>query len=128
MRELPAYLVFDGFWIVAVRKAHGFDRIRGGAECMSAHMAYGDGLNGGSCSRSGSRSFHLTDRHTACKTATNFISGVQLSFGESPRPGNMGPRTSVSRVLSFKQTEDSACAIRSPGGDQTPVGFAKGLG
>ena len=46
--EMPADLVAARFWPVGGGQAGGLDGIRGGAECVRAHMSDGYALTGGS--------------------------------------------------------------------------------
>ena len=76
MVELPADLVFDGFWPVRVRKADGFDGISGCSKCVRAHVANSDGLTGGSgCGRC-SGSLYLTSTDATSKPTANLLGSV----------------------------------------------------
>jgi hypothetical protein len=74
--ELPADLVFDGFWPVRMRKAGGFDGISGGTQCVCAHMADGDGLTGGSGSGFCGRSLDIARTDATGKPTTNLLGSV----------------------------------------------------
>jgi hypothetical protein len=74
--ELPADLVLYGFGPVLVRKAGGFDGIRGGPQCVRAHMADGDCLTGGSGSGHCGGSLYITRAHATNKPTTNLLGGA----------------------------------------------------
>jgi hypothetical protein len=125
--ELPADLVVDDFWPVGSRQTGGFDGIRGGAQCVSAHVADRDGLTGGSGSRGSGSSFDLAGRHTTHEAAANLFGGVQLSSGERPSAGDGCARAIISWSYDLEQPQDPLSAIGCPTGDKSPVGFAEGL-
>jgi hypothetical protein len=74
--ELPADLVFDGFWPSRVRKAGGFDGISGGPECVRAHMAHGDGLTGGPGGGRRGGSLYITGTDATGKPTANLLGSV----------------------------------------------------
>jgi hypothetical protein len=59
-------------------------------------MADGNGLTGGSGSRSGRGNFHLAGRDAAHEAATNLLGSAQLSSGERPSAGDGSARAIVS--------------------------------
>lgn len=119
-------LVVHDFRTVGRGLAHGFDGIGGRAERMSAHVADGDGLTGGS-SRGGRGTCHLAGGDAADEAATDLRSGVQLSPGERPGAGDGRARTIVSWSFGLEEAEDPFCAVRGPSGEETSVGFAERL-
>ena len=101
--ELPAALVFDGFWPVRVRKTGGLGGISGGAQCVRAHMADADGLTGGSGSgRCGGR-LHIARTDATDKPTADLLRSVQLSPGERPGSGDKSPRAPIIWSLSLEQ-------------------------
>jgi hypothetical protein len=125
--ELPADLGFSGFRPVRVRKAGGCDGIRGGTECVRAHMADGDCLPGGSGRGRGGGSRYLTHTDATGEPTTDLLGGASLSPGERPSPGDERPRAVIIWSLSLKEPEDPFDAVGGPCGDKTSVGFAERL-
>ncbi|MGH9044430.1 MAG: hypothetical protein ACRDVP_06305 [Acidimicrobiales bacterium] len=64
MSELPADLALGGFWPVGGDQAGRLGGVCGGAQCVRAHVADGDGLTRGSGSGSCCGSLHLAGRNT----------------------------------------------------------------
>jgi len=127
MGELPADLVVHDFWPVGSRQAGGSDGIRGGTECVRAHVAGRYGLAGGSGSGGSCGSCHLAGRHTTDEATTNLLGSVQLSSGKRPRAGDERARTIVKWSFSLEQPHDPLCTIGRPGGDKASIGFAQRL-
>jgi hypothetical protein len=101
--ELPADLFLDGFWPIGVREADGFGGICGGAKCVRAHMADGDGLSGGSGSGRCGGGLHITSADATDKPTADLLRGVQLSPGECAGPSDQSPRAVIARRLSLEQ-------------------------
>jgi hypothetical protein len=87
---------------VRIREAGGIDGIRGGTECVRAHMADRDGLAGGSGGGRCGRSLHVTLANAARKPTANLLGSVQLSPGERAGPGDESPRAVIIRSLSLE--------------------------
>jgi hypothetical protein len=125
--ELPADLVADDLWPVGRRQADGFDGIRGGAQCVRAHVTDGYGLTGGSGRGGCCWSLYLADRHATDEAAANHIGSVQLSSSEGTGAGYGSARAVISWSFGLKQPQNPLCAIGGPRGDKTSVGFAERL-
>jgi hypothetical protein len=125
--ELPADLVVHDLWSAWSRQAGGFDGIRGGAQCVRAHMADGHGLTGGSGSGSGCGSLLFVGRHTTHEAPANLLGSVELSAGVRPSASDGGARAVVSWSIGLKQPEHPLCTIRGPCGDTASFSLAERL-
>jgi hypothetical protein len=125
--ELPADLVFDGFWPVRVPEGGGLGGVSGGTQCVRAHVADADGLPGGSGSGRRCGRLDLASTDAADKPAANLFGRAQLSAGERAGPGDESPRAAIAWSLSLEQPEYPLGAVSGPGGDQTSVGFTQRL-
>jgi hypothetical protein len=125
--ELPADLVVHDLWSVRGRQAGGFDGIRGGAQCMRAHVADGRGLTGGTGSGGGCGSLHLVGRHATDEAPANLPGRVALSSGERPSASEGGARPVVGWSGGLEQAENPLCTIGSPCGDTASFGLAERL-
>jgi hypothetical protein len=112
---------------VGSRQAGGFDGIRGGTQCVRAHVADGYGLTGGPGGGSGRGSLDVTGSAAADESTADLLGSVQLSAGERPGPRNRSARAVISWRFSLEQPQDPLSAVGGPGGDTAPVGFAEGL-
>nr|WP_163548555.1 hypothetical protein [Candidatus Frankia nodulisporulans] len=126
MIELPAELVLDGSW-PAGGQAGRFGCIRGGAQCVRAHVADGYGLTGGSGSGSCRRSLHITGIDPTHESTADLLGSVQLSPGERPGPGDGSARAVILWSFGLEQHQNPLCAIGGPCGDKTSIGFAERL-
>ena len=127
MPQLPLDLVFDSFWLVAVREARGPRGIGGGTERVRAHVTDGDSLTCGSGGSIRRGSLYLTRTDATGKATANLRSSTQLSLGERAGPGDERPRAVISWSRSLKDSEHPFSAVGSPCGDKTSLGFAKRL-
>jgi hypothetical protein len=125
--QLPTDLVVHDFWPVWSRQAGGSYCIRGGTECVRAHVAGRYRLAGGSGGRGSCGSCHLVCRHTTDEAPTNLVGRHQLSSGKSSRAGDERARTIVSWSFSLEQPHDTLCTIGRPGRDKAPIRFAQRL-
>lgn len=127
MVELPADLLFDGFWPLRVREASGLGGIGGSAESMRAHVADGDGLPGGPSSCRCGRRLYLPGTDATGEATPNPRGSIQLPPGERPGAGDERPRSVIIRRLSLKQHQNPLCAVGGPGGDKASLGLAQRL-
>jgi hypothetical protein len=86
--ELPADLVFDGFWSVGLRKASRRRGICGGTQGVRTHVADGDGLTGGLGSSRRGGTLYITRADATSKPTANLLGSVELAAGERAGSGN----------------------------------------
>jgi hypothetical protein len=125
--ELPADLVLDGSWPAGGRQAGRFGCIRGGAQCMRAHVTDGYGLTGGSGSGSCRGSLHITGSDATHESTADLLGSVQLSPSERPGPGDGSARAVILRSFGLEQPQNPLCAIGGPCSDKTSISFAERL-
>ena len=100
--KLPADLDFEGVWTVRGCESDGLSCVRGGPQCVSAHMADTDGLSGGSgCSRCGGNR-NLTHSDATNKSTANLVGGVQIPPSERSGPGDENSRAVVIWIFNLK--------------------------
>ncbi|HEX9044181.1 MAG TPA: hypothetical protein VF802_04060 [Candidatus Limnocylindrales bacterium] len=95
---------------------------------MSAHVADGDGLAGGSSHGRRDGSLHIRGSNPAGEPAANLLGCVQLSPGERSGPRDERPGPVITWSFSLEQPENPLDAVGSPGGDHPTVGLAQRLG
>jgi hypothetical protein len=125
--ELPADLVFAGFWAVRGGEARGARGVCGGTEPVCAHVADGDSLTGGSGGGDGSGSLHVPCTDAAGEATADIRGSTQLSPGERAGSCYQHPRALISWSLGLEVCEHPLGTVGGPCGDQTSVGFAERL-
>jgi hypothetical protein len=127
MAELPADLLVHDLRATWSRETGGSDGIRGGAQCMRAHVTDRHGLAGGSGSSRRRGSLHLIGRHAPDEASANLLCRVELSSGERSSASDGGARPIVNWSLGLKKAENPLCTIRGPCGDTASFGLAERL-
>jgi hypothetical protein len=127
MAELPGDLIFDGSWSVGVSETNSSERVGGGTQGVSTHMADRGGLTGGPRRGHCRRNFHVVRADATGKATADLVRSAQLSTGERTSPGDESPRPVIIWSFGLKDGQNALCTVGSPRRHKTSVGFAQRL-
>jgi len=111
----------------ALGKAGGSGCVRGGTERVRANVRDGGRLAGRSGGGARCRSPRITSCAGCDETASNLPGDSELAAGKRPRPRDRITRTAVPGRFRLEHSHHPLRTVRSPCGDDAPVGLAQCL-